>query len=318
MFSWAASFFDLLVQDVEGRHGVIFEIDRHLRHIVLVHLPSHALDHLQAPGCHGSAPPFAQIQCDAMGLVGSSQNIDVVGDQKVAGTRCGGPPCGYECSRAEIGLPFFIFEPVGQAFVFAMADIGQAAPVGCSGGMPIQKYRDTQCLGEALTKRCGDGSAFGHGDVGHRYERADIHGAEAGVLAAVPGHIDMRSCRRGSIHGPFDNRFGTGDKGIDGAVGARPGVDVEQGAAFGAADGIGNGRDGLFVAALGEVGYTFDNLMHGNLLPLMGLMRRPVTVGRLVHYPVFPLCLSTGHFPAPGPPGQGTENRRSIGFRLVQ
>ena len=42
----------------------------------------HALDILEAPGLILAAPGFAQVQGDAVGLVGGAKNIDVVGDQE--------------------------------------------------------------------------------------------------------------------------------------------------------------------------------------------------------------------------------------------
>ena len=82
------------------------------------------------------------------------------------------------------------------------------------------------------------------------------------MLAVVAAHIDLLEGDPRRRQGPLDHRLRVTDKGVDCAVGGAARIDVEQGAAGGGADGLGNQVDDPLLLAFREIGDTFDDLFH--------------------------------------------------------
>ena len=129
--------FDRFVQFVNGGHGIVIQIHGDLGHVVLVHKPAHALNQSEPPRFLRAAARLPQVEGNAMGLIGSAHEVDIVGDQKIARPHCRGAPGRNKLSRSEVRLPGRVLEPFSQAFVFTLADIGKFAAVIFFGGMLI-------------------------------------------------------------------------------------------------------------------------------------------------------------------------------------
>ena len=82
------------------------------------------------------------------------------------------------------------------------------------------------------------------------------------MLALVLAHVDARSGHLGGAEGSFHHRRLAAHEGVDGAVRGGARVDVEQGAAGGATDRVGDRVDHRLVAAFREVGHALDDLSH--------------------------------------------------------
>jgi hypothetical protein len=210
------------------------------------------------------AAALAQFVGNLVGVaaVGRVQ-VDVVGDQELAGADRGRAGPAVERRRPEIRFPFGTGQLVGETLVLAGPHVGQVAPLGAAGRVLVQVHGDAQLVANASADRARNSCTIIHGDAGDGHEGADVGGPEAGVLPFVFGHVDQGCCRLDGAERGLLDRTGRPDKSNHRAVGARSGVDVQQLHAADAFDRVRDLPNDAVVAPLGEVRYTFDNLVHG-------------------------------------------------------
>ncbi len=78
---------------------------------------------------HASSGPFTNLVGDFIGVAPvRTAEIDIVGDEKLAGSDSRCPDFSLNCSRAKIRLPFRFGQFCLQALVFTGAHVGQVAP----------------------------------------------------------------------------------------------------------------------------------------------------------------------------------------------
>ena len=121
--------------------------------------------------------------------------------------------------------------------------------------------RQAQFVAEPLGQCVSVFDGFFHRNVGDGNERADIHHAEARMLAVMFAHVDQLGRNPRAAHGRFDDRLWLADQCDDGAVGGLAGIDVEQINAVNRFDRVGDLFDDGEVVALAEVWYAFDELV---------------------------------------------------------
>jgi len=123
------------------------QVHRDLGKVVILDIPSHALDLFQFSGLIGPPARLPEIQGDSVGLVGGGQEIDIIGNKEEPRpcNRC--PPFRDKLGRAEIRGPFFFHDFLWQPFILAFPDLGQGFAVfpACRGFIEI--HRDAQFFG---------------------------------------------------------------------------------------------------------------------------------------------------------------------------
>jgi hypothetical protein len=230
---------------VQGSGGVIEQVDRDLRLPVLLDIPANGPDGFQAAGdldgfalgvAHDVAlrvtlrpSVLANRQRDLVRQFAIERiQIDVVGEQKFASANHRRTRPVVERARTRVWRPIGFLELACESLVFARANRGQAPAVFASGRVFVEVDRDAEFISDAPPDRPGDVGAFGHRDVRHRDERADVERAHARMRPAVRRHVDEFACRaRGSQRGVGD-RIRVSDKRVDGAVRVGAWIDVEQ------------------------------------------------------------------------------------------
>ncbi len=88
--------------------------------------------------------------------------VDVVGDQELAGADGRGPGGRVELGRPEIGLPFRVRELGLQPLVLPCPHVGQIAPLRHARSVLVQIDRDAELVADALSDLTGDLGAFLH------------------------------------------------------------------------------------------------------------------------------------------------------------
>ena len=265
----------LVEDDVDGRDHVVREVDRDLGHPVILDVPADRLDFLElARHLDRVAAPvlddvpvlvplgptaLPEAQGDLVGqLPVPGVEVDVVGDQELAGADDGGAGLGVENGPAEIGRPAAVLEFLGQAFVFPGPDRGQVPALRRPGGGFVEIDGDPQLSGDPGAKLASQPDAVLHGHARDRDEGADVRGPDTAVGTLVDAHVDdLRRLGDGPEGGLLDG-FGCPDERHNGPVRGRPRVDVEQ---FDAGDGFDLADDGLDllrVPAFAEIGHALD------------------------------------------------------------
>ena len=248
-------------------------------------LPSAIADHLAGEGVATAQHPAPLPHVEGHGVgpaAGGGVQVDVVGDQEVAGPHRGGPRAGVEGGRAEVGRPDRVGQAGLQALVLPGPHRRQVAAVGVQGGVAVAVDGEAHLVGQAPGQAVGVGHRLLHGDAGHRHQGADVHGPEAGVLAVVAAHVDGLGRRPPGPHRRLDDGVGRPDEGDHGAVGAPAGVDVEQRHLLHRRDGLGQAADDRRVAAFGEVGDALEQRGLGHGVQVIGNCRPGLSAaGRL-------------------------------------
>ena len=260
-----------------GRDLVVREVDRDLGQAVILDVPADGFDLLE-PARHldrvaagvlddvavlvplGPAA-LPKAQGDLVGQLAVPRiEIDVVGDEELAGADDGRPRPRIENGLAEIGGPPRVLELLGQALVFPGPDRGQVAALGLAGRRLIEIDRDGELRRDALAELGGQPDALLHGDPGDRDEGTDVGGPDAAVGPLVTAHVDdLGGLGDGPERGLPDG-IGGPDHGHHRPVRRGPGVDVEQLDAGDGLDLAADGPDLLRIPTLAEIGDAFDEL----------------------------------------------------------
>jgi hypothetical protein len=147
-----------------------------------------------------------------------SVEVDVVGDQELAGAHGRRPGGRIELGRAVVGDPRGVGQLRFQALVLASAHAGEVAALGPGGRLLVEINRDAQLLPDAPTDLTGDRGALLHRHSRDGDKGDDVGGTETRMRAVVLPHIDKLG---GTLHRPerrLADRLGRADEGDDGAV----------------------------------------------------------------------------------------------------
>ena len=184
---------------VGRRHLVVVEVHRHLRHPVLLDPPADGPHRLEPPRLPCAAPLLPHVEGDAVGLLLRPEDVDVVGDQEVAGAGARWPPRRARTrpgpkSGSHSGRRIFSASPSYSPGADLLEASGGAAlrrrPVEVDGDPELRRRRGARTRSRSATQSSMR-------DARHRHEGAHVHGAHAGVLALVPAHVDAVPGRRG-------------------------------------------------------------------------------------------------------------------------
>ncbi len=231
--------------DVDRRRLVVREVDRDLGHPVILDVPADGLDLLElardldrvAAGVLDDVAvlvalgpaALAQAQGDLVGqLAVAGVEVEVVGDQELAGADDGRPGLGIEDGLAEIRGPARVLELLGKPFVFAGPDRGQVPALGLAGRGLIEVDGNAQLGGDPAPELAGQPDAVLHRHAGDRDEGADVGRADAAVGALVGAHVDDLGGLGDGPERGLPDRLGRADEGHDGPVRRSAGVDVEE------------------------------------------------------------------------------------------
>ncbi len=188
---------------VEGGHLVVREVEGQLSPAVFLDVPTHSpqvLEPSRLPNGASVLVPHdltcgvpsraAGLPQQAGYLVGEAPipcvQIDVVGDQELAGSDGGCSAARVELLRSEVGL----VGPGDQTFVLPAAHIDQRTAIGPQCGLFVEEDRYPELLSHPPAQPAGQLDTFVHGDALNRYHRTHIRGTHPWVFALVPAHVD--------------------------------------------------------------------------------------------------------------------------------
>src|SRR5439155_2389664 len=166
--------------DVERRDVEVGEVDRDLRAAELGDHPADGLDRLEdarlplrlALGVDDRVavvvalhpPALADVEGDARGqALVEGVEVDVVGDEELARADDDRARARDELRGAEVGLPARVEQLLRAAFVFALADIREVAPVWRAAGVLVEENGDVELPSDALAEAAGQLDTVVHG-----------------------------------------------------------------------------------------------------------------------------------------------------------
>ncbi len=247
----------------------IHQIHRDLGASVLGDVPAHTADRLEhaglvdlfSPGPGHRAAVLPDVERDPVcpPFVGDVE-VDVVGDEELAGAGHHGPEPGHELRRAVVGCEVRILELAGQGLILALADGREGLPFGSGRSELIEVDRQGKFLADSLAEATGQIDAVVHGDVGHRNEGADVDRAHSGVGALVAPHVDRLPRCRHQLERTLEHGLRFTDEGDHRAVGFDAGVDIEQLDSRHRSGRLRNRVVDLRISAVGDVRYALHDL----------------------------------------------------------
>src|SRR5207249_4936588 len=104
-------------------------------------------------------------------------------------------------------------ELLRAAFVFALADIREVAPVRRAAGVLVEEDGDGELFADALSEAAGKLDAVVHRDVRDRNERDDVDRADARMRPAMRRHVDQLDALPDEAEGSLEHRVGLADEG---------------------------------------------------------------------------------------------------------
>ena len=189
--------------------------------------------------------------------------VDVVGDQELAGADHGRAALEVGAGGAEVGPHSGSGELLREPLVLALPDRSQIAPGGARRRVLVEVDRDRERLADPLAELSGEGDAIVHGRALERDEGADVGRAEARMGAPMALHVDPLGGDRDRPVGRFGDRVRRADEGHDRAMGVGAGIDVEQADTGGRRDGGRDRVDRGAVTTFREIGDALDERSHG-------------------------------------------------------
>src|SRR5260370_1863181 len=192
------------------------------------------------------------------GDVGSFE-VDVVGDEKAAGSDGAGPGSLVKFGAADVGAAGGIAAGgVAQAFELAAAHVFELNAIGPGGGGSVEVDGDAVAAPEEEAGLAGEDGAVGEGRTVDGDEGDDVGGADARMNASLLREIDQFGGFACGADCGFDNAGGRAGDGDDGTVVGLVEGPVQQTNAFDLHGGDDLGDLGC-VGAFGEVRDAFDD-----------------------------------------------------------
>ena len=159
--------------------------------------------------------------------------VDVVGDEKAAGSDGAGSGGLVEFGAADVGAAGGVAAGgVAEAFELAAAHVFELDAVGAGGGGSVEVDGDAVAAPDEQAGLAGEDGALGQGGSADGDEGDDVGGADAGMDAVLLGEIDEFGGFASGADGGFDDAGGRAGDGDDGTVVSRVEGPVEQAHAF--------------------------------------------------------------------------------------
>jgi hypothetical protein len=185
--------------------------------------------------------------------------VDVIGDEKAAGSDSASPGGVVKLGSADVGAAGGVAAGgVTEAFELAFADVLQLHAVGAGGGGSVEVDGDAVATPDEQASLAGENGALGQRGSADRDEGDDVGGADAGVNTALGGEVDEFGSLASRAGGGLDDAGGRAGDGDDGAVVSRVEGPVQKAHTFDLHSGDDLG-DLVGVDSFREVGDTLDD-----------------------------------------------------------
>ena len=274
---------------VEGSLGSIGDVHRHLGYAVFVDEPSDGLCPFQGSGNHQCLPGFvlegfarqfsslalrapflADIERNGVGPTGGCGiEIEVYGNQEIAGSYCGRSRAGYAVIEGAVAEVRSLGGPhaFGKSLVFSFAAYGEILAFGSESRSLVCVDWYVEFFGHPFSQFAGKGGTFFESHSRNRHQRTHVRCPHTGMRAVVFAHVYKLGCAPYAAESGFNNFLRFSDEGHYRAVGGFSRVDIQKSDSFSftrKGDGVGNGADYIRVSSLAEIRDTFDNsFFHG-------------------------------------------------------